>query len=451
MSFGKDNKYLDTMPVYGGSYTQKAAYAGRKKQRDYGNKRPYWIDGFRPSETQDSNIRLIPGDYEITRADEKNNLYTEKVSHFEYVEHYSGRVKRGGICSGGPLFFRKDLRDTCYGCDQRDGEGRMGKNQRPVMSRSEKFVITVIDMGLFHQVPQIDRQTNQIRFKPDSTEPYTEWAKCTSRGCKNCQMTIQNKYGYIQPWSMPKAHFNTLNSYGPGISSCCVTCGSRGTIRSLAWRCSNAQCQTMIFDMTTTTATDEQISEVVNAPFHCRTCKQVAYPEEVFQCQNCTPYGRQPIRATIFDVDMLVRTLRTGDGDATVLQITGMSNPQPLHSHFAELLQYKPDLSKKFSPTPLDVQERLWDVRPKAQPATPPPGAPPPQGYAPPTGYAPPQQYTQPYGQAPVQQPVLPGAQWAPQPQPHPAPAPQSNQPGYALQPPAGPPVTYNPPYGGQQ
>lgn len=407
MSFGKDSSHLAGMPVYGGSYTQRAANAGRKKERNYGNRRPYWADGFHPHETQISSIRLIPGEFEITRADEHDNLLTEKTPWYEFVEHYSGRHKRGGICSGGPFFYNRSKRTTCYGCDKRESE-RAGKGQRKSMSRSDKFVFMIIDMGLFHQVQQVDRETGRVRTNKNN-EPYLEWVKCSQRGCQNCHVALQNRYGYIQPWVMNKTHFNSLNAYAPGIGSCCVTCGGRQTIQSVAWVCGNQKCRTVIFDMKTTTATDEQISQVVNVPYGCRTCQQTFYPEEVINCTNCTYYQRQPMRATIFDVDLQVKAPKTGEGDLTVLQVVGMSDPKPLDPQFQDLLQYKPDLKKRFAPSSLEEQSSLWpDSTPTQQMGAPQQGGmAQPGGYLPPPGQ-PPQGYTQAYGQQPVQHQVAP-------------------------------------------
>jgi len=473
MSFGKDDQRLNAIPVYGGSTTQRAASAGRKKKRNYGNKRPYWADTFKPSETQISMVRLIPGEYVSTKVNEHDQLVTETLPWLEFIEHYSGRVKRGGICSGGPWFFRKDRRDPCLGCDTRDSES---KNNRS-MSRSDKFAFVVIDMGLFHQVYQLDHKSGQVRTNKDG-QPYLEWVKCSQRGCQNCQTAVQSRYGYVQPWTMPKAHFNALNAYAPGIGSCCVTCRGRGTVQSIGWLCGNPQCQTTVFDMRTTTATDEQIGEVVNDPFACQTCHQTTYPNEVISCTNCTPNGWQPRRATIFDMDLQVQAPRTGENDASNLQVVGMSDPKPLDPQFEDLLQYKPDLAKRFSPDSLEHQAELWQVSiGPAQVGGPRPGA-----YGQPGAMPPAAQYAAPYGTAPVQQPMVqqpmtrqpqpqpqpqlqPQPQPAPQPQPQlqpaPQPAPQFQQPPTQqpqppqfqqpphMQPPTAPQGGYMPPPGG--
>lgn len=434
MSFGKDQSQLAGIPVYGGSTAQRAANAGRKKKRSYGNSRPYWADTFRPPETGSAQIRIIPGEYKVTKV-ENNQLIEEVLPWYEYIEHYSGTHRRGGICSGGPWFFNKSKRTPCHGCDKRESEPRNKKT----ISRSDRFVFLVIDMGLFHQIPQLDRDTNRPRTNNEG-QPYLEWTKCTGRGCQNCHQAVQNRYGYIQPWPMSKAHFNSLNAYGEGIGHCCVTCRGRNTIQSLAWFCGNQQCQSLLFDMRSTTATDEQIKEVVNQPHTCLACQQTSYPVETITCTNCTQHGWTPQRATIYDVDLQVMAPRTGENNSTNLQVVSMSDPKPLDPQFEDLLQYKINLENRFAPTPLDKQAELWKITAgNGQPA------PAQGGYG---GYGaqpspPPANYAQPYGQTAVQHPV---PQHAQQPQVQPSAAPGYQQPVAPQQPQVQPPG-YNPGY----
>lgn len=453
MSFGKDQAHIAGIPVYGGTHAQRAANAGRKAKRNYGTRRPYWADGFRPSETQPSIVRLIPGEYETSQVDDNEQLITEKLPWFPFIEHYSGTHKRGCICSGGPWYFRKDQRDVCEGCNKRDEE----RYPNRTMSRSEKFGFITIDQGLFHQVPQVDRDSGQVRTNPKTNEAYLEWVKCALRGCQNCQAALQNRYGYIQPWIMPKGHFNALNAYAPGIGTCCSTCCGRGTIQSIAWLCGNPQCQAPIFDMQTTTATDEQIAQVVNEPFGCRACQQLCYPTEMISCTNCTPNGWQPVRAGIFDVDLTVQAPRTGENNTTVLQVVGMTDPKPLDPQFQDLLQYKPDLAKKFAPSSIEEQRSLWKITAQE----PQPMIQQPAGYGQQAASLPPTQapaqaptqapiqapHAQAYGAAPVQQPVVQQPPAVPVAAPPQGGAPAAVPPqGYAPAPQAAPPMAQVPP-----
>jgi hypothetical protein len=327
------------------------------------------------------------------------------------------------------------------------------------MSRSDKYAFTAIDQGLFHKVPQVDRESGQVRTNPKTHESYTEWVKCSGRACQGCQTALEHRYGYLQPWIMAKTHFNALNAMAPAIGTCCATCSGRSTIQPVSWHCGNPECATMIFDMRTSTATDEQIAQVVNAPYACRACQQTYYPSEQIVCANCTPNGWQPVRATIFDVDMHVQTPRTGENNSTVLQVVGMSDPKPLDQQFQDLLQYKPNLSQRFTADSLETQRQLWHISSNLQQ-----GNQPQQG-----GYsqqpAPgPATYAQPYNNMPVQQPMpvqsaapLMPAPQAPQPHQQPMPVPPqvpqqaAPQPMPLAQPPIAPQGGYMPPHGGRQ
>lgn len=109
-------------------------------------------------------------------------------------------------------------------------------------------------------------------------------------------------------------------------------------------------------------------------------------------CSGCAVKGTQPVRATIYDVDLQVQAVRTGENDNTILTIVGMTDPKPIDPVFQDLLQYKPDLSKRFAPSTLEEQSRQWGA-PAVQ--NQPVGSPPP-----------PQSHVQSYGQAPIQQPL---------------------------------------------
>jgi hypothetical protein len=310
-------------------------------------------------------VRLIAGEYTVIKSNEKGELFEEILEWWECKEHYHGGLKRGGLCSAGPLFMDRKNREDCYGCDI-FWEGKDPNGKRKI-SMSDKFVFATVDQGLFHHVPQVDFKTQQYRMNEKTGKPYMEWAKCTRQGCTHCNTAEESKYGQIKPWPLSKTHFNTLNGYAEGIGTCCVTCSSRGVdsrgvIETAMWQCSNSECGEMIFDMSNTTATIEQIKDVVNDPYTCRACGQTQYPEAVIQCKNCTPAGLEPVRATIFDVDMQVRVQKTGDGDQTALIIEGTSDPQAMDPQFDELLQYKPNLEKRFSPTTLQKQADLWGI-----------------------------------------------------------------------------------------
>lgn len=358
MSFGKDNSQLGGIPKYGGSIAQKAANASRRKSQPTGkSKRAYWSDCFSPSEHQSSTIRLIPGSYTLKRIDTAGKEYEETCEWWECREHFHGTYRKGGLCSAGPRVMDRNARDTCYGCDI-FWAGTKGNRK---VSMSDKFVFDVLDQGMFHNVPQVDRKSGQYAMNPKTGTPYMEWVKCPVVGCHTCQtgVTEENStVGHLQPWMLNKSHFKSLNGYAQSIGSCCVSCKGRGTIGTELWQCSNPACGEMIFDLKHTTATLEQISNVTSDLYRCPTCSNVDYPQEVISCKSCP----NPVRATIFDVDMQVRVQKTGDGEQTVLIVEATSDPHPLDPKFEVKLKYAHKLDTRFVPTSLEDQAVAWHV-----------------------------------------------------------------------------------------
>jgi hypothetical protein len=383
---------------YGGNLSQRAANATRRRPRGSGGKGEYWTDTFKPHESVPANVRLIQVECIAHRTDEASNVYEEKTPWKEFREHYHGHYRRSGICSGGPLFFDRNRRSTCHGCDI-FWESPAAKGKKRPISMSDKFAFAALVMDPFHKVPQLDER-GQFRMNANTNQPYTEWERCLGVGCPSCRNAIETMQGRMQPWIMSKSHFNNLNAYSDRLG--CLTCGGRATpdnkpvISTAFWQCGNPNCRQLIFDMSSTTATLEQIQGVVNKPYTCPFCQTTTYPEEVIQCANCTPAGQQPQRATIFDVDLQVIAPRTGDGEQTVLIILASSDPRPINPAFNNLLQYTPDLEAKFAPTPLEEQASRWqrNVQPSAQP----------------------QMYAQSYGAVPG----MPGTGMAPQPMAYP-------------------------------
>lgn len=430
MSYGKDPSQLNNIPGYGGSFSQRAGNASRRRQKTSSdNNRPFWADTFKPQEMIPIWGRLIPVECKITRADDNNNLYSEPTQWYEYREHFHGRHKRSAICSAGPLHFLKNHRDPCLGCDIFWSTPKAGKGERKIISRSDKYAFVFIDMSNYHKVPQVDDATGQYRMNTETNQPYLHWVRCAGYGCQACHTAYETRAGYIQPWTMSKAHFNALNAYADGISTCCLSCNGRGSITPISYTC--AGCNGMIIDTRNTTANQNQVRELVSQHYHCRTCNTVAYPVEILQCRSC----QSPRRASIFDVDINVMVTRTGDGDQTALILQNTTDPKPLDPQFHDLLQYTPDLMKRFAPSTLEYQAEQFQVAIGQGQAQQPVTHPQPVVYAQPYGQAPapapmqvqPQQY-QPVPQQAPQQALQPRPQWVPPQQQAPAMAPAPQQ-----------------------
>jgi len=323
--------------AYGGTLSQRAANATRRRQ-GRGGGGEYWADTFKPHETVPANVRLIPVACVAQRADDAGNVYEENTPWKEFREHYHGTFRRSAICSGGPLFFDRNRRTACYGCDI-FWSSPAGKGKRRPISMSDKYAFAALIMDPYHKVPQVDDR-GQFQLNPTTQQPFTKWERCLGQGCPHCRSALETVQGRVQPWIMSKAHFTNLNAYSDRLG--CLTCGGRATpdnrpvISTALWQCGNPACRQLIFDMSSTTATLEQIQAVVNKPYTCPVCQTTCYPEEVIQCANCTPAGQVPQRATIFDVDLQVIAPKTGDNEQTMLMIlascriiSGKSLPGP--------------------------------------------------------------------------------------------------------------------------
>ena len=360
MAFGKDNSQLSNMPTYGGNARQQAASASRQKKHSTseGSRKPYWTGAFKPSTSVVSRVRLLKGEYEHIRDDGNGGVYKEVLPWQEYREHYQASVRKGALCSGGTFFMDRGRREPCLGCDE-FWEGRSKKKK--TMSMSNKFAFNAVIQHQFHKMPQLDQATGQYRMNPKTQTPYTEQERCRGIGCIGCQTQAETRQGSAQPWIFSKEHFNQLDAYSEYIGFGCTTCGGRSTVSTVMWICGNPQCGELIFDMQQgSTLAPEQIKEITLGIYTCQRCQVPAYPEEVIQCSTCTPIGATPVRATIYDVDMDVKLQLTGDGDKTSLIVLAYSDPKPLDALYTEVLQYAVHLDKRFAPTPIAEQARVW-------------------------------------------------------------------------------------------
>lgn len=375
MSYGKDPNQLINIPRYGGSTTQMAGNATRTRKGRRGSK-AYWLDTYKPNEMYPDIIRILAGNFSSARLDSNQELYYETTPWKEVIEHFHGGVERGAICSAGPYAMDRNRREKCHGCDiywnsyeQRKANGTL-KTQRGPISISSKFVFNIIDKGLYHLVPQTDLKTGQYRMDPSTNQPYMAWVKCRGVGCIHCQNSagIQTRNGHIQPWMLSRESFNTLNDYTKNrIINSCLSCGGQDTISTMMWQCGNSACGELIFDMQNTTYALEQIKEIVEQPYLCRTCNVTAYPEEVISCSGCNQIGRVPKRASIFDVDLQLKATRFGDG-TWKLMILDRSVAKPVEPQYQDLLQQVPDLDKVFAPSSLEYQAKIWNISQSPRP-----------------------------------------------------------------------------------
>jgi len=362
MAYGKDPNVLANVAPYGGSsYAQKVAVATKRPSRS-GSSRPHWVDVFTPSEFFPDTVRIIPGAHKQLIADDNGQAVEVELPWVQFVEHYTAVVKRSSICSAGPLRFDKNNRQPCVGCDifwedydirqikKANGDQSKGPKR---MSMRDMYGFTVLDYATYYKVEQVGGD-GQLRTNQQG-QPYYEWVKPASPQEIYQYANREQKQGHIMPWTMGKQHFDSLNGYADYIGYSCAGCGNRDCIVPLMWMC--PQCGTPAIDFRSTTMGPDQVNQIVTKPHRCTGCGNIVMLEEVVQCQHC----QSPRRATIFDVDIQVKRTKSNDPKVrgTILQIVAFSNPQPIQPGFSELA-VPIDLLKRFSPTPIQEQQKSY-------------------------------------------------------------------------------------------
>lgn len=307
--------------------------------------------------------RLIAGEY-IQKVSYDNATVVEvPFEFFMFKEHYHGASKRGGICSSGPLFSNRQLRDPCYGCeifweDVSKNKGRpKNERQKKRISTRDMFAFTWWDYGLWYHAPRLDKDGRVATN--DQGQPYLDWVM----GVENDQRYAgcQWKYGHLLAWPMGETYKETLLSQNDYISQDCQNCSARSAIQFVSKNC--AHCGAVVYDASTTLS-PEQREQVDNAPYSCQ-CGNVGFLIEMINCSNCGD-GK---RASIFDVDLQITAVGT-KGQQTFLQIINRSEPRQIQVQDPEVLKTigPLDLAKKFSPTPLNKQAEMWGITPMQAP-----------------------------------------------------------------------------------
>lgn len=367
MAYGKDKAAMQTV----GSFRQRANSYQSNKKEQYSKGggtwvAPFFVNQYKPGLEDSDTIRILEGHYKVQEAQGEGESLTVvdvDLPFFPWTEHYDGRTEKSGICSAGPLSSSKKHRQPCHGCDihwqtretQADGRKRSGR-----MSRREMFAWSILDYGKYHQLPQIDRKTGQVRRNTETGEVYTNWVKCIGVGCDGCRSNAPTTQGQARHWPMGYSHYQTLLSQDAEVGKSCANCGGFEMINGLAWVCPS--CGQDVIDLRTTSLKQDQVNEVTLRPYHCN-CGFHGLLAEVIECRSCSPTGGSARRATIFDVDMQVKRVETGSGDSkqTALVITRTSSPRPIDKNFIQLAKPLP-LEKIYAPTALDMQAKQFDV-----------------------------------------------------------------------------------------
>jgi len=389
MSFGKDQSQLATIPAFGGNYIQRAKTSARRPQFGGGGGGGtfFWKGNYRPPMHTPEMVRLIAGEYPQEVTHDGVTIVTEVHPYIRVREHTTkqGKVTKSSICSSGPLwasgFTNQYTGQPCNCCPvwfedyqirkQKKSQGDNTKGPYR-MGMRDMFAFNVWDYGYYFEIPDMDAN-GQMRMNNQTNQPYTSWVKGNPNDPR--MQGRPWRQGMLLPWYMGKTHWQTLINYDANVvGSRCKTCGTFGSIVCVMKICGNPECGQYIYDPNSTTLSEEQREKIDFYPYVCPKCGKEAYVDEVIECLS--PGCGKPERARIWDVDLLVQRMKSGDGQQTILQPLNHSEPRPISVPDPSAI--KPlDLLKKFKPTSLEMQLKIHNlaVPPPvgAQMASPPP------------------------------------------------------------------------------
>jgi len=453
-SFGKDPRDMEGITPFGGGTMlqrrreQQAQIEQRRAQRGNG---AAWKDLFRLPDTHVRYGRFIPGEY--PQATQDGSIQTlEFVAYREHFNHSIGG--KSVVCCAGPVDVAFEDAKPCLGCqiNYEDRKIRNTNREHPGrVSSRPLYVFNWFDYGVWLNLPS-------NRVDPRTRQPYYNWTPVDQNDPNRGR--FEEKIGHRTPWALSDAQYGSLLTYYERtIFSDCVACGAQMSVTAVSMVCGNPQCRQEVYNPATTTLTQKQRDDMDSSKHQCNACGQSTRITEILQCRNC---GKQPPRrAQIFDVDLAVTMVKSGNNNN--IQFVNRSGPfQPSFPLPGPI----EDLLTRFQPTPYEKQAALWGIvlsgapgqapvqppvqqqpypqqhvqqpYPQQQPYVP-PFVQPQQAYAPPAQqYMPQQQYVpqqQQFAPPAVQQPYTPPPQQAPyappqQPTPYLPPTPGVRYPG---------------------
>lgn len=391
---------------------------------------------------------------DVYNVDQQGNWTGAKEAALHVVTHQVQTVMNGKPkyddfpCTAGA---NPHAPQHCVGCQQNDSGNKSVGNGR------QQWVFNVKHLVAYHEIPLLDRKTNQIVYKKEKpSEPVLILQQCWNstpaerlyrmkngqiQQCEYCQKGIPQTYGAPKVYVLGKNHLDELLRVDNHLEQTCANCMTR--LIKTAFVC--GQCGNDLLDLANAQLINDQIKQYAETPQRCN-CGHVALPVPTYDCgfdpngmykvPNGCPESVTPRPLSIFDCVFYVH--REGKDTQSKLVV---SPPVPIQ-HFrtitgqADLIQWlkSPQLARTFNlldmfkPRTLDDQAKICGVQNPYQAQAPQhqqyPGQPQQQGFAPGQYGAPqPQQYGAPQQppQAPqygVQQPGFPPQPGFPQQQP---------------------------------
>lgn len=373
MSYGKPELPSHLTGFRAGSQTQQ------EHRTTFASKRiPLYIGEFRPTE-ESNTIRIVRAFYENEMVDRTGAIVTKTLPWFNYAVHTVKEVsKRTGkpydkvvsICSAGPHFRDAKRRRPCKGCDLLDEQYRAGvKPKEGKHNRRSYSAVTVLHLGLF--VKQPDMNPDGSVKMGENGNAYWRWHQA-DEALWNGTPEDERTDAIRLHWSMGSQALTVLEEREGLISMSCSSCGTKGVkmarqfhgIRSELWVCQ--KCGDSMIDVAATELKASEIEQMVRSPMRCGSCSHTEYPQELVSCTACN----NPVRATMFDVDLQLKMVRPADGGFPTLVIEDHSAPYALDERMSKLAQPLDLATKVFRPYTEAEQAEVFGpfLRPQSPP-----------------------------------------------------------------------------------
>lgn len=346
--FGKNLEYLTGISPFGSPDLHIAL--ARSQLRPWGD-----TEVFAPPAFQAARVRLVAGHYPTVRFDENDRISQIETPWLELLEHYDSLTRERVVCSAGPYWKYRGRREPCLGCDlylaDRDRSRGAGRAGRHVGLRNMR----VFSVALLDATHLLERASQPTASAPTSRP--RALVPCGGVGCRYCGSRDQRKADRVVSWPLGPRDFENLMALDREVAGWCAGCGSMAGLRPVGVDC--GACGAKVLDGQDVAPT--HLETLLSIPHCCPDCEHWGLFGESLACETCREGGTVPRRATVFDLDLKVRALRTPDR-GTEIRFTSEGRPRPTAEGLASL-----DLAELFRPAPPDEQARRWRI---AAPAT---------------------------------------------------------------------------------
>ena len=326
--------------------------------RFFADERPCWI-----------HIHDIVHEQQVYDRAEKE-VITTRTTWFESNKHFIPRNKgkfdakgkkkqQDFICSCGP--FKKD---PCWGCVYRTAfyakldaiaeEKGFRPDTKPAVGRSTQFSLSLTIMEKIFAVPLRDKEGNVRKARNSGNiiyryvpAPFAD----TEEDAAEVGQNFRHHFGHNMHWTMGTEHLEMLGKFDDDLRTYCGNCASK-------MLCSKMLCTSCETPMTIETLEGEDINIERKK---IRTCKSCGDKCEFFPVYDCPDCGEpKEGRLTLFDI----RIMKEKVGEKkSVLRVLAVRMPGAKddagRARIKELLDSPLDLSKIFTPTPVEIQAKL--------------------------------------------------------------------------------------------